>query len=213
MIIGLPQPVIRTERLELFIPSRKDAARMCRYVVENREHLKGWEPERPARYFTEAYWKEELATATKEFRAGQSLRLAFVEKESASGHIAGTSNFRSFAWGAFRACHLGYSLDHRLQGQGLMREALKAALDYVLGDLGLHRVMAAYMPHNERSARLLKSLGFVTEGFAKDYLLLDGAWRDHVLTSRINPAGGREHLEGAPLCAPPFRLGIPSRGK
>ena len=189
---SLPQPVIHTERLELFIPSRRDAARMCRYVVENREHLKGWEPERPARYFTEAYWKEELATAAKEFRTGQSLRLAFVKKESTSGPIVGSSNFRNFVWGAFRACHLGYSLDHRLQGQGLMREALEAALDYVLGDLGLHRVMAAYMPHNERSARLLKSLGFESEGYARDYLLLDGAWRDHLLTSKLNSDKGPE---------------------
>jgi [ribosomal protein S5]-alanine N-acetyltransferase len=187
---GLPQPVIQTERLELFVPSPKDAARMCRYVVENREHLKGWEPERPARYFTEAYWKSELATAAKEFRAGHSLRLVLVEKQCASGPIVGTSNFRNFVWGAFRACHLGYSLDNRFQGRGLMREALKTVLDYVFGELGLHRVMAAYMPHNERSARLLKSLGFESEGYARDYLLLDGAWRDHVLTSKLNPEEG-----------------------
>jgi ribosomal-protein-alanine N-acetyltransferase len=182
---GLSPPVIISRRLVLFIPSRKDAARMCRYVIENREHLRPWEPERPSLYFTEAYWKEELATAAKEFKAGQSLRLVFVQKEEHEGPIAGTINFRNFVWGAFRACHLGYGLDHRFQGQGLMREALEAALDYVFEEIKLHRVMAAYMPRNERSARLLKSLGFEAEGYAREYLHLNGAWRDHVLTSKI----------------------------
>ena len=42
------------------------------------------------------------------------------------------------------------------------------------------------MPTNERSARLLRRLGFAVEGYARDYLLLDGQWRDHVMTALIN---------------------------
>lgn len=37
------------------------------------------------------------------------------------------------------------------------------------------------------SARLLERLGFVKEGYAREYLHIDGAWRDHVLTARTNP--------------------------
>ncbi len=43
------------------------------------------------------------------------------------------------------------------------------------------------MPENERSARLLARLGFVRVGLARNYLFINGAWRDHVLTERINP--------------------------
>jgi ribosomal-protein-alanine N-acetyltransferase len=58
--------------------------------------------------------------------------------------------------------------------------------------------MANYRPQNERSARLLERLGFTREGLAKDYLFIDGAWRDHVLTSLTN-----RHFDDASLQAPP----------
>jgi ribosomal-protein-alanine N-acetyltransferase len=43
------------------------------------------------------------------------------------------------------------------------------------------------MPRNERSAALLRRLGFSVEGLARDFLLIAGRWEDHVLTSLINP--------------------------
>lgn len=86
-----------------------------------------------------------------------------------------------------QACYLGYSVDLDWEGKGAMSEAIPAVLDHAFGPLGLHRVMANHLPENERSARLLKRLGFETEGYARSYLFLDGAWRDHVLTARVNP--------------------------
>ena len=47
--------------------------------------------------------------------------------------------------------------------------------------------MANYIPHNERSGRLLRRLGFMVEGYARDYLFINGAWRDHILTALTNP--------------------------
>ena len=68
-----------------------------------------------------------------------------------------------------------------------MTEALGSALTYVFEELGIHRVMANYLPENERSAALLERLGFMKEGFARDYLMIAGRWRDHVLTAKNNP--------------------------
>ena len=68
-----------------------------------------------------------------------------------------------------------------------MHEALTASLDFAFRDLRLHRVMANYRPEHLRSGRLLARLGFAQEGYARDYLFIDGAWRDHILTSRTNP--------------------------
>ncbi len=46
--------------------------------------------------------------------------------------------------------------------------------------------MANYRPENIKSELLLKRLHFEKEGYAKDYLMISGKWRDHILTSRIN---------------------------
>ncbi len=40
---------------------------------------------------------------------------------------------------------------------------------------------------NERSVRLLRRLGFVVEGYARDYLLIQGRWQDQVLVGLTNP--------------------------
>ncbi len=160
---------------------------MLAYVTENRQHLAEWEPRRPDYYYTLVLWKQDLAAARAEFQRGQSFRLVLLKSEDLQGPILGVCNFRNIVRGAFHACHLGYSMDHRHQGRGLMFEGLSAAIRYAFDELNLHRIMANYMPHNERSARLLEKLGFVREGFAQDYLHIAGAWRDHVLTSLTNP--------------------------
>jgi ribosomal-protein-alanine N-acetyltransferase len=68
-----------------------------------------------------------------------------------------------------------------------MHEALEAAIRYAFDELRLHRIMANYVPTNERSGRVLRRLGFVIEGYARDYLFIGGRFMDHVLTSLTNP--------------------------
>ena len=68
-----------------------------------------------------------------------------------------------------------------------MREALVRVISYAFDDIGLHRVKAAYLPSNERSGRLLRGLGFVVEGYARDYLLIEGRWQDQILVGLTNP--------------------------
>ena len=134
------------------------------------------------------YWQERLRLAREEHERDQSLRLMVFAVDEPDGPVVGECNFAQIFRGPFQSCYLGYALDAGRQGKGLMAEALRAALGHVFGAMGLHRVQANYRPENLRSARLLARLGFQPEGIGKDYLVIDGAWRDHVLTALRNPA-------------------------
>lgn len=179
-------PRIVTERLVLTIPPPEAAARLVAYARENEAHLARWEPPRPAGYHTEGYWYRRLEQNRDELADDVSLRLAAARRDDPEGPIVGHVNFNSIVRGAFQACTLGYSLDHRCEGAGLMSEALAAAIPFVFRELKLHRIQANYIPTNERSGRVLRRAGFVVEGYARDYLFIGGAWRDHILTSRTN---------------------------
>jgi len=50
----------------------------------------------------------------------------------------------------------------------------------------LHRIQAAHLQENTRSAAVLARLGFEREGLARRYLYIDGAWRDHVINALLN---------------------------
>ncbi|WP_437906801.1 GNAT family N-acetyltransferase [Sorangium sp. So ce327] len=178
---------IETPRLRLFIPPVELAGRYLAYFERNRDHLARWDPPRPEGFYTEAFWRERLLRDLEDFAADRALRLALQWRGAPGGEVIGVCNFTQFVRGAFQAATLGYSLDQRAVGSGLMFEAIEAANAYMFDTLGFHRVMANYLPHNERSGRLLRRLGFVVEGYARDYLFIDGAWRDHVLTALTNP--------------------------
>lgn len=177
---------IETARLKLVLPEPAHAARIVRYYDENREHLAPWDPVRSEDFYTEGFWLAEIAKIQEDFLAGRSLRLVLLDKFDLAEPLLGQCSLNNIVRGSFQACHLGYSLHHQAVGKGLMFEAGTAVIDHAFNEMGLHRIMANYMPANERSARLLQRLGFVKEGYARDYLFLAGQWQDHVLTSLIN---------------------------
>jgi len=177
---------IETERLVLTLPGPGAASRFVSYFETNRAHLARWEPPFPKGMFTNAFWERRLTQNRHEYRSYRSMRLALLDRQEPDGPILGLANFTQFVRGAFMACTLGYSLDEDAQGQGLMTEALRGALRHVFDELGMHRVMANYLPINERSGALLKRLGFQVEGYARDYIYINGAWRDHILTALVN---------------------------
>jgi ribosomal-protein-alanine N-acetyltransferase len=163
-----------------------DAPDLLRYSVENRTHLKRWEPSRAASFHTLDAMHARLDAVLRSHAAHTALHLV-LDRPGASG-IVGECNFTNIVRGPFQACHLGFSIDAREEGRGLMAAALRLAIAHAFEVLQLHRIMANHRPENTRSAVLLAHLGFEREGLAKRYLKIDGAWADHVLTSLINPS-------------------------
>jgi ribosomal-protein-alanine N-acetyltransferase len=183
---SMPSGTLITERLWLRPASRQDAPALLAYCLANRTHLLPWEPSRPESFYTRQSIETRLESMEAHVAAGTAVHLLLFAKDD--GRLIGDCNFTNIVRGPFQACHLGFSIAHDREGQGLMRECLAAAIRYVFAELGLHRVMANYRPENRRSARLLDRLGFEREGIARAYLKINGVWADHVLTSLINPA-------------------------
>ena len=178
-------PVIHTERLILEVCTEADAQLFLNFYENNREHLSRWEPTRSPEFYTLEHWQKTLQENRIFLLEGSAIKFGIFNKERTE--IIGTCHFNNIIRGVFQACHLGYSIGGKYQGQSYMYEAAQAGIQFMFNEMGLHRVMANYIPDNQRSGALLERLGFEKEGFARDYLKIDGVWRDHVLTALINP--------------------------
>jgi ribosomal-protein-alanine N-acetyltransferase len=183
----------------LTLPGPDAARRVVSYYENNRAHLTPWEPPFPQGLFTVSFWERRLTQNRQEYVGGKSMRLALVSKDDPEGPLLGLTNFTQFVRGAFMSCTLGYSIDRGVEGRGLMHEALASAIRHLFDELDMHRIQANYMPVNERSGRLLRRLGFVVEGYGRDYIFINGDWRDHILTALLNDrAPGPDYLVAPP---------------
>ena len=179
-------PELITHNLIITILKPDDFHLLADYEQQNHAHFSKWEPLRNENYFKETEVKKRIELSFKNFQTGSSI--PFVALDKTRTRIVCVCNFTNIVYGVFQACNLGYSINAQDQGKGLMFEALSASIDYLFTQVGLHRVMANYIPTNLRSEKLLIRLGFEKEGLAKSYLKIAGSWQDHVLTSKINPS-------------------------
>lgn len=112
--------------------------------------------------------------------------------------LVGVVNASEIVRGAFDSCYLGYYAFVPLAGRGLMAGGLSLVLAELFGPIGLHRAEANIQPANVRSITLVQRLGFTREGFSRDYLYIDGAWRDHERWAILatDPRPGQEASPG-----------------
>jgi len=178
--------MLRTARLQLCEASLADAPALAGYYRANWDHLQPWEPQRRNNPRGLDYWLDQLPGQVAEQSRGASL-MWLLRRQGDDG-VIGTIRFSQIFRGAFQACYLGFGLAQSAVGQGLMQEALSTAITHQFESLHLHRIMANYLPRNQRSGKLLQRLGFVIEGTARDYLQINGRWEDHVLTAKTNTA-------------------------
>jgi ribosomal-protein-alanine N-acetyltransferase len=177
--------MFRSAHVSLRVPDAESAPMLADYLVRNRARFEPFAPRRsPDHYDLEACRaRARMQRATS--RSGDALHLWLF----ATGQpkvLIGDIHLTAIVRGAFQAAYLGYALDGAHEGRGLMFEALQLTIHHAFHKMGLHRIMANYLPTNERSGRLLRRLGFVVEGYARDYLQIDGRWRDHVLTAKTS---------------------------
>jgi ribosomal-protein-alanine N-acetyltransferase len=179
MPLSTPESTLNTPRLVL-LPAHEDlAGRVADFYRRNAAHLAPWDPPAPDGFATEAFQAGRLRQAAADAAAGTALRW-WLELRDEPSRLIGSIGLSQIARGAFHNAMLGYAIDGAHEGQGLMREALQAVIGHVFSPaVHLHRIQANVRPENTRSTALLSRLSFDEEGLAREYLFIDGAWRDH----------------------------------
>jgi len=82
---------------------------------------------------------------------------------------------------------IGYLLDPKLQGKGLMNEAIKSVVEYGFKNMKLHSIEAHVSPNNNASVKLLEKNNFIREAHFKENFYFNGKFLDSYIFSLITP--------------------------
>lgn len=117
-------------------------------------------------------------------RQGSTLPWALCwHRDAAAGprqaRFIGQVTVSGISRGSACLAQIGYWIDQRAAGRGLVPVGVALATDYCFTELGLHRMEVAIRPENGNSLRVVQKLGFRYEGPRPRYLHINGEWRDH----------------------------------
>lgn len=155
-----------------------DVPELTALLVRNREHLAPWDPVREPSYWTQEGQRRNTAGLLAELAAGSTVPRVILD---ADGAIAGRITLSNIVRGPLQSASVGYWLSADRVGNGLVSAALGEMARHAFDDLGLHRLEAGTLLHNERSQRVLARVGFTQYGMAPKYLKIAGRWQDHLL--------------------------------
>ena len=178
-----PQPLVRGDGLYLRPAIAPDYAAWARLREQSRAFLAPWEPTWLSDDLTRAAFRRRLRRQGEDIAADESF--AFLIFDSTSDELLGGLTLGGIRRGVAQAATLGYWMGAPHAGKGRMTRAVAAVARFGFDSLRLHRIEAACIPDNAPSIALLERNGFQREGFARAYLKIDDAWRDHILLALL----------------------------
>jgi ribosomal-protein-alanine N-acetyltransferase len=160
--------------VNLRIVKTKDAKRLERLILGNREWLRPWEATNPdgANSFD---IKAQVRGLIRQMKDNQGLPFV-IEYE---GEVVGQLNVSNILYGSVGSAILGYWIAPEFAGKQITPTAVALASDYLLNIIGLHRVEIDIRPENTASLRIVEKLGLRFEGTKERYIHINGDWRDH----------------------------------
>lgn len=185
-------PAIEGERVILRQPQMSDHSEWATLRQKSREFLEPWEPVWPADDLTRAAFRRRLKRYAEDQRS--DLAYSFFIFRKIDGVLVGGITLSNVRRGVAQAGSIGYWMGEPYARQGMMSKALRALIPFGFGTLHLHRLEAACITTNVASIRLLEKSGFQREGYARQYLCINGMWQDHLLYARIKD--DPPHLRG-----------------
>jgi ribosomal-protein-alanine N-acetyltransferase len=176
-------PAIVREEVMLRAPQMSDHAEWSALREASRDFLVPWEPTWPSDDLTRTAFRRRIKRYAEDQRS--DLAYPFFIFRRRDGAMVGGLTLSNIRRGCAQAGSLGYWMGAAYARQGHMTAAVLALMPFAFSTLRLHRVEAACIPGNNASIRLLEKTGFRREGFARQYLCINGLWQDHLLFARL----------------------------
>ncbi len=174
-VVPLPDVDLTGERLVLRRLLVEDAAIFLKLQKENESFWAKVEPRHPFGFYTRTFQEAILKAKTVAFNQGRGMQFGLFLNDELIGKVSLSEVIR----GPFQSAMLGYGLDSRYTGQGLMTEAISLVEGYAYNIAKLHRLEASTMLSNEKSQAVLMRCGFKRLGLNEHYLEINGTFEDH----------------------------------
>jgi ribosomal-protein-alanine N-acetyltransferase len=175
-------PILNGQRVRLRAPRLSDHPEWRALRSKSRDFLRPFEPRWTEADLSQRVYAARLRRAREEARVGSDYSFFIFIADGRGGEtLVGGLTLSNIRRRAAQFVNLGYWMGEPYAGKGLMSEAVGTVLPFVFGALDLHRIHAAFLPHNTASRRVLEKNGFREEGYAENFLQIDGRWADHVL--------------------------------
>ena len=171
------------EKVSLRLPQMADFEEWAALREASRSFLMPWEPIWPADDLTRAAFRRRLQRYTEDQR--NDLAYPYFIFRNEDQKLVGGLTLTNIRRGVAQAASLGYWMGAAYARQGYMTAAVRTLVPFAFSTLKLHRIEAACIPDNAASVRLLEKTGFVREGFAREYLCINGVWQDHLLYGQV----------------------------
>jgi ribosomal-protein-alanine N-acetyltransferase len=176
-------PAVAGHGVLLRAPQMSDYAEWAELREQSRDFLVPWEPVWPPDDLTRSAFRRRLKRYTEDQRA--DLAYAFLIFRQSDNALVGGLTLANMRRGVAQAGSIGYWIGQKFARQGLMTAAVRVLIPLAFDSLRLHRLEAACIPNNVASVRLLEKTGFRREGYAREYLCINGVWSDHLLFARL----------------------------
>ena len=177
-------PAVTGNGVLLRMPVAGDFPEWAALREQSRAVLTPWEPIWPPDDLTRSAFRRRLRRYAEDQRADTSYAFFLFRKSDEA--LVGGLTLANVRRGVAQAGSLGYWVGEPFARRGLMGGAVAGLVPFAFASLRLHRLEAACSPSNAASIRLLEKAGFTREGYAREYLCINGLWQDHLLFARLN---------------------------
>lgn len=178
-ILPEPGPALNGQRVRLRAPRTSDYAVWAELRQASRPFLQPWEPTWPLDDLTRGAFRRRMQAGAHDVSMGAAYPFLVFRRDD--GNLTGGVTLSNIRRGVSQTASVGYWCGAPFVRCGLTLDAVRTVVDFAFERVGLHRLEAACVPENVASEGLLLKAGFRREGEGRDYLKINGEWRDHVL--------------------------------